>query len=143
MTPPNLSILMIMICFWLTLWLVKRYLITPILGVLNERSSRIETAIVGWQQQQEALRLAGERLEKELGEAARGAAARRLERRQEATQLREQRLAGAQERAGERLTAAIEGLAKDAEKARAELKSRAEGLAVELAGRLLGRELSR
>ncbi len=141
MTPPNLSLLMIMICFWLTLWLVNRYLIVPIQGVLDQRASRIDGATQGWLDQQEALRAATERLEEELAEAARRAAALKAEKRQAAISAREARLAAARERAEEKLSSAVAGLAEDAEKARIELKDRAEALAAELAGRLLGREV--
>ena len=142
MTPPNLSLLMIMICFWLTLWLVNRYLILPIQGVLDERSSRIDGATQARLDQQEALRTGTERLEEALSDAARKAAALKAEKRQEAISAREARMAEARSRADEKLTQAVRTLGEDAEKARLELRSQAEVLAAELAGRLLGRELS-
>jgi len=133
---------MIMICFWLTLWLVNRYLIVPIQGVLDERSSRIDGATQGRLDQQEALRAATERLEEELSDAARNAAALKAGKRQEAISAREARMAEARGKADKKLSQAVRTLAEDAEKARLELRSQAEALAAELAGRLLGRELS-
>jgi len=143
MTPPNLSLLMIMICFWLTLWLVNRFLIVPIQGVIDERASKIDGAERKWLDGQEELRQATERLEAELSEAAKKAAALKARRRQEAVAAHEARMAEAREKAEAGLQTAVRKLADEAGKAREELRVSAEKLAVELAGRLLGREIGR
>jgi len=143
MTPPNLSLLLIMICFWLTLWLVNRYLIVPIREVLERREEKIEGSARLWLERQDALRAAGEKLEAELGEAARKATALRNERRNQAQALREERLAAARKAAAEKLEEAVQKLAREGESARSELREASRALAAELAGRLLGREIAR
>jgi F0F1-type ATP synthase membrane subunit b/b' len=55
---------------------------------------------------------------------------------------RQKGLADARARADERLVAVLEGLEREAEAARAELRRHAEELARLLAGRLLGREMA-
>jgi len=133
---------MIMICFWLTLWLVNRYLIVPVQGLLDERASRIDGANQGWLEQQEALRVATEQLEQELAGAARKATAMKAEKRKEGLAARETRMAAAREKAEEKLSDVVAELAEEAERARRELRTQAGTLAQQLAGRLLGREVS-
>lgn len=141
MTPPNLSLLMIMICFWLTLWLVNRYLILPVQAVLDERASKIDVANQDWLEQQESLQAATKRLEQELSDAARQAAAFRAEKRKESLSAREARMVAARKKADEKLSGVVAKLAEEAENVRKDLRTQSETLAGELAGRLLGREI--
>ena len=48
MTPPNLSLLFVMVCFWMTLWLVQRYLIRPVGAVVDDRQRRLDDAQQEW-----------------------------------------------------------------------------------------------
>jgi len=141
MTPPNLSIVLIMLCFWVTLWLVNRFLICPVNTVLDQRNGRIDGAQKEWTAKNEELLSATARIEDELVEAARAAAKVRETYRTGAQQEKQLELHTARKNAEERLEAALEGLSLDAEKARADLRERAEDLSQEFAQRLLGREV--
>ena len=141
MTPPNLSIILIMLCFWLTLWLVNRFLIRPVNTVLEQRHERIDGAEKAWTAKNEELLSATARIEDELVEAARAAATTRETYRDGAHQDKQQNLDTARKEAEKQLESALEGLSRDADKARIELRERAETLSRELTQRLLGREV--
>lgn len=141
MSPPNASLILIMVCFWVTFWLVQRYLIRPIWGVMSERKDRIDSAQQAWKAKNQEHLAATARLESELEDAAREAARVRGEQRQKAQDERQQRIAQARLEADGRLQTALDELRGDAEAARAELRKRAGELAGLLAGQLLGREV--
>jgi len=141
MTPPNLSLILIMVCFWVTLWLVSRYLIRPVGAVVADRRRRIDNAQQEWASRNEEHLAAIARVEDELQSAARDAAKRRADARQQAMDERNLALETARARADERLASVLESLDKDSEAARGDLRHRAEELARLLAGRLLGREM--
>jgi F0F1-type ATP synthase membrane subunit b/b' len=141
MTPPNLSLILIMICFWVTMWLVNRYLIRPVGTTIDERRRRIDDAQQEWTARNEEHLGAIARVEEEIAEAAKAAGQIRAATRQEALDSRQQLLEDARERADARLSAALEELDRDAKGAREELRRSAEGLARMLAGRLIEREV--
>ena len=142
MTPPNLSLLFVMVCFWMTLWLVQRYLIRPVGAVVDDRQLRLDDAQQELTAKNEEHLAAVAQVEEELGAAAREAGRVRAEARQEAMSKRQKGLADARARADERLLEVLDGLTKDTEAARAELRHQAEELARLLASRLLGREMA-
>ena len=142
MTPPNLSLLFVMVCFWMTLWLVQRYLIRPVGAVIDDRQLRLDDAQQEWAAKNEEHLAAVAQVEEELGAAAREAGRVRAEARQEAMSERQRGLADARARADERLVEVLDGLTKETEAARAELRHQAEELARLLASRLLGREMA-
>ena len=142
MTPPNVSLVLIMVCFWMTLWLVSRFLIRPVAAVLDDRRRRIDGAQQEWSARNEEYLAAVARIEDQVQNAARDAAKSRADARQRAMDARNTALETARSRADERLAGVVETLEKDAEAVRAELRRRAEELARVLAGRLLGREMS-
>lgn len=139
MTSPNLSIVLVMVCFWATLFLVYRYLIVPINRVLEERSGRIDGAEREWAARNDDYLSATARLEDELLEAGRQAAEIREAHRQRAQEARQARLDETRKQADERLRAALVALANDEKTARAELRGQAEVMARDFASRLLGR----
>lgn len=142
MTPPNVSLVLIMVCFWMTLWLVSRFLIQPVAAVLEDRRRRIEGAQQEWSARNEEYLAAVARIEDEVQNAAREAAKIRADARQRAMDARNSALESARARADERLLHVVESLESDAEAARSDLHRRAEELARLLAGRLLGREMA-
>jgi len=142
MTPPNLSLLLIMICFWLTMWVVYRFLIRPVGTVLAERQGRIDGASARWQSTHDEYLASTERLEVEMQEAARAAAKVRAEHRQRALDARQATLDAARGDADDQLRAALAELEVEAERARNELRSRADQLAQLFATQLLGRKVS-
>ena len=142
MTPPNVSLVLIMVCFWMTLWLVSRFLIQPVAAVLEDRRRRIEGAQQEWSARNEEYLAAVARIEDEVQNAAREAAKIRVDAPQRAMDARDTALESARARADERLLHVVESLESDAEAARSDLHRRAEELARLLAGRLLGREMA-
>ena len=141
MTPPNVSIVLIMLCFWVTLWLVNRFLIRPVNAVLEQRHDRIDGAQRAWATKNEELLSATARIEEELVDAARAAGKTRETVRAGALQEKQQQVQVARDEAESRLEAALAGLSNDAESARVDLRNQAEALAEEFAQRLLGREV--
>jgi F0F1-type ATP synthase membrane subunit b/b' len=142
MSPPNASLILIMVCFWVTLWLVHRYLIQPVSAVLADRRQRIDGAKREWSARNEEYLAAVARIEEQLQNAARDAGKNRADARQRAMDARQRALETARAQADERLADVVESLDKDAEAVRGELRRRAEELARLLAGRLLGREMA-
>lgn len=143
MTPPNLSLILVMVCFWVTMWLVYRHLIRPIGTTVGERSRRINDAQQEWSARNEEHLAAIAQVEKEVADAAKAAAQIRMAARQKALEARQQLLDHARERADSRLIGALEELDRQASEASGELRRRAEGLARMLAGRLIEREVGR
>jgi len=141
MTPPNLSLILVMVCFWVTMWLVYRYLIRPVGTTVDERSRRIDGAQQEWSARNDEHLAAIAQVESEVVDAAKAAAQIRSAARQEALDARQQLLDNARERADARLTDALEELDKEASRASGDLRRRAEDLARMLAGRLIEREV--
>ena len=142
MSPPDLSLIFIMVCFWVTLWIVHRFLIRPVGTVIGERSRRIDDAQQEWSAKNEEYLAAVSHVEDEVSTAAKDAAKIRADARQHAMDERQAALDQARARADERLLDVLDTLDKDAEAARSDLRGRAEELARLLASRLLGRELA-
>jgi F-type H+-transporting ATPase subunit b len=142
MTPPNLSLILIMACFWVTLWIVYRFLVRPVGKVISERRRRIDDAQSEWSAKNEEYRMTLSRVEDEVGAAAKEAAKIRDGARQHAMEERQATLDAARARADERLAGVLKSLDDETEAVRADLRTRARELARLLAGRLLGRELA-
>jgi F0F1-type ATP synthase membrane subunit b/b' len=142
MSPPDLSLIFVMVCFWATLWIVHRFLIRPVGTVIGERRRRIDGAQQEWSAKNEEYLAAVSRIEEKVSAAARDAAGIRADARQRAMDSRQAALDQARARADERLLAVLDTLDRDAEEARTDLRNRAEELARLLASRLLGRKLA-
>jgi F0F1-type ATP synthase membrane subunit b/b' len=142
MQPPNLSLVIVMVCFWVTYLVVQKFLLKPVGGVLAERRRRIEGAETEWQAKHDEFLAATDRLESALEEAARSAAKVRNDHRQQALDRRQALLTTARQQADGKLDRALDELATEAAAARSQLADSATGLARLFAGRLLGREVS-
>ena len=142
MSPPNLSLIFIMVCFWVTLWIVYRFLIRPVGDVIAERSRRIDDAQQEWSAKNEEYLAAVARVEEGVAAAAKDAAGIRADARQRAMDERQAALDKARAQADERLADVLSTLEGETEAARSDLRSRAQELARLLAGRLLGREIA-
>ena len=142
MTPPNLSLVFIMICFWITMWLVYRFLIQPVGAVLAERKGRVDGAAQKWESTNQEYLAATERLEREMAEAAQDASRVRGEYRQQAMDRRQAALDEARSAADEQLQTALDSLQADTTSARQDLRQRAGELAREFAARLLDRKVT-
>ncbi len=142
MQPPNLSLVIVMICFWISFWLIQRFLLKPIEAVLAERRRRIEGAEAEWHAKHQEYLAETARLESELEDAAKSAAKTRNDLRQQALDRRQAVLDTARQKADGKLDQAMATLDTDAAAARADLEARARELAALYASRLLGREVS-
>ncbi len=141
MSLPNLSLFLIMACFWATLWLVQRFLIVPLGAVLKERREHIEGAEEKWTSKNEEFLSATSRLEAEMEEAAREAASIRNEFLTKAMSQRQETLNQARDQADKKLESALVTLDQEAESAREDLRQHASKLARLFASRLLDRDL--
>jgi F0F1-type ATP synthase membrane subunit b/b' len=141
MSPPNVSLILVMVCFWITFWLAQKLIIKPVGDAVAERTKRIKTAEAAWESKHQEYLSATTRLEGEMEEAARAAARIRADVRNEALDRRQELLTAARERADARLAEAMEGLEADAAAARTDLRRRAQELSRVLASQLLGREV--
>jgi F-type H+-transporting ATPase subunit b len=137
-----MSLLFVMVCFWVTLWIVYRFLIRPVGDVIAERSRRIDDAQHEWSAKNEEYLAAVARVEEEVAAAAKNAASLRADARQRAMDERQTALDKARAQADERLAGVLETLEDETEAARSDLRSRAQELARLLAGRLIGREIA-
>jgi len=142
MQPPNLSLIIVMVCFWLTFWLIQKFLLKPVGAVLDERRGRIEGAENEWQSKHQEYLDETARLESELGDAAKAAAAVRNGLQQQALDRRQATLDTARQIADGKLDEAMGVLDNEAATARADLKVQAGDLAKLFASQLLGREVS-
>lgn len=142
MQPPNFSLIIVMVCFWLTFWLIQKYLLKPVGAVLTERRRRIEGAENEWQSKHQEYLDETARLESELQAAAKAAAKVRSDHQQQALDRRQATLDTARQLADGRLDEAMGILETDASSARADLQVRARELAGVFASQLLGREVS-
>ncbi len=141
MTPPDLSLILIMILFWVTFWMVQRFLIRPVGSVIAERRGRVESAEREYRSKHDDFVSATERLRNELDDAARDAATVRAAHRDAANRARQEALETARADADRRLDGALSDLAVEAEAARAELRRHAQELSRLFAEQLLGREV--
>jgi F0F1-type ATP synthase membrane subunit b/b' len=142
MQPPNLSLVIVMVCFWITYLVVQKFLLKPVGGVLAERRRRIAGAEIEWQTKHDEFLAETARLETALEDAARAVSKVRNDHRQQALDRRQALLTTARQQADAKLDRALDGLAAEATAARTHLAESAADLARLFASRLLGREVS-
>jgi len=141
--PPNLSLLLIMACFWIVFFLVWRLLVNPLGVVLDERDTRIRKSKDALDGVQERFAAAVARCERELAVGASQAGKERAELRAAGESARRARLDAAREQAQQRLSRLSAEIGEAAAGARSELRASAQALARELAEKLVGRRLAR
>lgn len=141
-SPPNLSLLLIMACFWLIYFIVKGQFIDPLGKLLDERERRRRDAAAEIEVTRAAFDNAVARCEKDLSAAAAAAQKQRAEMRAAGEAARRAALDAARIQGQERLAVFASELDAAAASARLELRSRAQQLSRELAERLLGRRLA-
>ena len=133
------SLLVMMGIFWITYGILRVFFFGPMMRLLDERESRIESAQTVYD---EATATTAERIEEEKGRLAgarRDALAQRDERRREANDQRLKTLAEVKRKVQERLAEASSELDAQVGVERETLESRARGLADEMTRTLLGR----
>lgn len=139
---PNLSFLLVVVCFWLAYWVVNRQLVKPILTLLAEREERIGSGRAAFEEAKAALeRAMGER-ERQLAQAAAEAQKERARLRAEGERVRRELVDRAREEGQARLAQFAAALEQEKIHARQKLAQEVPVLARELAQRLLGRALA-
>jgi F-type H+-transporting ATPase subunit b len=141
-SPPNYSLLLIMLCFWLIYFVVKGQLLKPVGGILDERARRELGARESFDSAKVAFDEAITRCESELAEAARTGQQGRAELRAAGEAVRRAKLEAARAEGQERLARLGAELEDAAMAARRELRERAGTLSRQLAEHLLGRRLA-
>jgi len=141
-TAPNLSLLLIMACFWLVYWLVATQLVRPLGRVLDERARRIDEARDTLTAVETRFAEAMARCERDLGQAAGEAQKERAAQRAAGEAARRARIDAARAEGQQRLAALAAELDAASRDARTQLREQGTTLARDLAERLLGRRLA-
>ncbi len=134
---PDASLLVIMVVFWISYWILRWGLFAPVQEILRERRETVETARA---EHEAALAQTEEKLETErsrLNDARIEAAAKRDELRRAAEERRQEVLAATREETERRLAEAKEELDRTVAREREELEGRAQGLADRMTDKLL------
>lgn len=136
---PDASMLVILVIFWITYWILRKFLFAPIVEILRERRETVETARA---EHRAAAEQAEDKIDAErekLNHARVEAAARRDELRKAAEGHREALLGETREEADRRLRAAQAELEGEVATQREVLEERARALADRMADKLLER----
>jgi F-type H+-transporting ATPase subunit b len=141
-TAPNLSLLLIMACFWLVYWLVATQLVRPLGRLLDERARRIGEAHDTLTAVETRFPDAMTRCERDLGQAAAEAQKERAVLRAAGETARRGRLDAARAEGQQRLATLATELDAASRSARTQLREQGVGLAHDLAEQLLGRRLA-
>jgi F-type H+-transporting ATPase subunit b len=136
---PNLSLLLIMVCFWAVFALVATQLVRPLGALLEERHRRVregaDRLAAAQRESQEAL----QRCERALVAASSQAQQERASVRAAGEAARRAKLEAARAAGQQRLAQLSAELEQATLQARTELRARSRELAAQLAERLLGR----
>jgi F-type H+-transporting ATPase subunit b len=136
---PDLSLLAVLVIFWLNYLVVKRYLFKPVNEILEGREAETRTAETLYQESLERHNEATARMEAELHSAKRDAAQVREHFRAEAAAHRTKVLIATQTRAKGFVSEAESKLQREVVEAREKIKGDSETLARLAAERILGR----
>jgi F0F1-type ATP synthase membrane subunit b/b' len=140
-TAPNLSLLLIMACFWLVYLLVSKQFVKPLGAILDRREAEVRSSREAAAGARLGLDEALARCERELAQAAGEGQRARAALRAEGEAARRARLDTARRQGQERLAAFGDELSRVTEEARAALRAQGGELARTLAERLLGRRI--
>ena len=139
---PDLSLLLIMVIFWGTYAVLRRFVLEPLGTILEERERAVasSTAALAAMLDQEKETLMG--IDRRLTEARRDALAARHAARGEANARRQAILEAAREKARLAAAEAHARLERDVSAARSDLAKNARATAVEIASKALGRRIA-
>ena len=139
---PDLSLLLVVVIFWATYAVLRKFLLKPLGAVLAERERRVDDARAAAEAALEKQREVAVDLDRRLTEARREALAHREAVRATAADRRQAVLDEAREKARAVATDAQARLDRDARAAREQLAAEAKALAAEIAGYALGRKVA-
>lgn len=136
---PDASMLVILVIFWITYWILRKFLFQPIVEILRERRETVETARAEHRAAAEQAESKIDAEREKLNHARVEAAAHRDALRKAAEEHREALLAETREEADQRLRAAQAELEGEVGVQRKVLAERARALADRMADKLLER----
>ena len=139
---PNVTSLYVLLAFGVSYLILKKYLVAPLLGILEAREKGELDAQNGYAEGLRTLERAVAAGEEKLALARREALKTRESLRGEGMALLEERLAKAREEASREIDKGSREIAARASELSAELPGRATSLARELAEKILGRKLA-
>lgn len=139
---PDYSLLMIMAIFVANYWVVRRFLVKPINGVLVARETDIRSADVLYEESLTRFNDATDRIEEQLHQARKEASSRREQFRAEAMAHRNQVIERTRGEAENIVNEADASLRGDVEEARAKIVRESEQLARLAAEKILGRKIA-
>ena len=134
--------LLVLAIFFAVLWLLNRFVFTPITGILDERERETDTASRAYAEALAEFRSAVEKIEAELSLARREALKLREERRGEGMKLRSARIEQVKGESAKKLAGASSELEQDSRRVAVDLPGRIAALAETLAEKILGRKLA-
>jgi F-type H+-transporting ATPase subunit b len=139
---PDLSLILVVIIFWATYAVLKRFLLAPLGAVLAERERRVDAARAASEAALERQREVAADLDRRLTEARREALIHRESVRASAGERRQALLEAARERARATVLEAQGKLDREALAAREQLGTEAKAIAIEIASYALGRKVA-
>lgn len=139
---PDYSLIMIMVIFMANYWIVRRFLVKPINGVLVARETEIRSADILYEESLSRFNDATARIEEQLHQARKEAAARRETFRSEALAHRNQVIERTRSEAESIVQEADASLRNDVEEARVKIVRESEQLARLAAEKILGRKIA-
>jgi F-type H+-transporting ATPase subunit b len=139
---PDLSLLVIAAIFLLNALVVRKYLVQPIIGVLEWRESEIEGSAKRYEETLARFNEATAKMEEKLHQARHEGAEIREQQRAEAADYREQMVGRVRGEAEQIVTDASQQLGTEVESARATVARESEQLARLAAERILGRKIA-
>ena len=139
---PDLSLLLVMVVFWATFWVLRASLFRPLGRILEAREEEAARADRELEAGLERERVTLAEIDARLTAARQRAMAAREKARQEAAARRNAVLDEARDRARAQVAAAQERLEADIARARGELKTSVASTAREIATQTLGRKVA-
>lgn len=139
---PDLSLILVVILFWATFVVLRRFLLTPLGAILASRERRVEDARAASEAALERQREVAADLDRRLTAARREALAHREAVRATAGERRQAILEDAREKARAAAIDAQARLDRDALAAREQLGAEAKAIAAEIANYALGRKVA-
>lgn len=139
---PDLSLILVVILFWATFVVLRKFLLAPLGAILAARERRVEDARAASEAALERQREVAADLDRRLTEARREALAHREAVRAAAGERRQAILDEAREKARTAAVDAQARLDRDALAAREQLGAEAKAIAAEIANYALGRKVA-
>jgi F-type H+-transporting ATPase subunit b len=139
---PDLSLILVVIIFWATYAVLKKFLLAPLGAVLAERERRVDAARAASEAALERQREVAADLDRRLTEARREALIHREAVRASAGERRQALLETAREKARATVLEAQGKLDREALAAREQLGTEAKAIAIEIASYALGRKVA-